>query len=543
MITNPADFIANGNDDFSDDEDTSRHKHAKASPYTNDIYTDPMLPRRFQPSPQTNTPVVDMLSRNFANLDVEPLDSDIDDTPDIFMSLHPRRNPMPVAPERNSSPTTPTTENNVFLPLSKSRGSTSRYSSSRGSLNAVNSSPTFSMQSSPSLLSMDFSRPSGGAASMRSRPSLESPSRPPCFPTPTKSRPSSASTVGSNRPSLDSSIGLFDSMRTGSTRASSDLRPSDLCDAFDTFDENAISTYTSFTYSDLLNGSIYVGSDFFRYYTIGNELGRGSYCTVSECFKISNPSTKYAVKVIDKLLVHEPRFLSREIEIMSSLDHPGIVKLKELYETPDQLFLVMEFCVMELFHYIDTRGPLPEHYAKVLIRKLIQTTAYLHKNAIVHRDIKPENILIVDDDVCNVKLTDFGIARRLQGASRSILQDHSMFNDEEGSPNYRPRERFARAHTKCGTRDYIAPEVMSGKGYGTQADMWSIGVVLYVILCGTAPMFGHSDASNDVVVQFSEECWKTISPNAKDLIKKLLVRNPDKRMNATEAMMHNWIIH
>ncbi|OQR98221.1 protein kinase [Achlya hypogyna] len=537
MLTDPAELTSGIADDGSDDdEDSSRHKHAKASPYSKDVHTDPMLPVRQTPPSQQHTPV-DMLSKNFANLDVDtvPVDSDIDDTPDIFMSLHPRRNAMPV----HESPTTPTTDANVFLPLGKPRGSSSRYSSSRGSLSTVTSSPTFSTHMSPSLLSMDIPRHSAATASSRSRPSLESPCRRPCFPTPTKTRPSSAS--NSNRPSLDSTIGAFDSMRTGSTvRASSDLRPSDLSDAMDTFDENAISMYTPFSYAELLSNAIPVRSDFFAKYSLGNQLGHGSFSTVSECFPLAGPATKLAVKVIDKLAVHEPRFLSREIEIMSSLNHPGIVKLLELYETPDQLYLVMEFCEKELFQYIDEHGPLSEAQAKVLLRKLIQTTAYLHKNAIVHRDIKPENILIVQDDVCQVKLSDFGIARRLQGPRHSVVAEHSVFADESEN-GFRPRERFARAHTKCGTRDYVAPEVMSGKGYGTQADMWSIGVVLYVVLSGYAPMFGPIEGSSDLTVQFTEECWDTTSAGAKHLIRSLLVRNPDKRMTATEAMMHQWL--
>ncbi|KDO32496.1 CAMK protein kinase [Saprolegnia parasitica CBS 223.65] len=536
MLTDPAELTSRMRDDVSDDDDDeglSRAKHAKASPYSQQGVPIAGIARPSSSSAsssQTNTPV-EMLSRNFANLEFEPIESDIDDTPDIFMSLHPRRNAMPSqSPVGRESPTTPTTSDaNVFLPLAKPRGSSSRYSSSRGSLSTVTSSPTMSTHTSPSLLSMDLPRHS------RSRPSLESPCRRPCFPTPTKSRPSSAS----NRPSLD---GVFDSMRS-TARASSDLRPSDLSDAMDTFDENAIAMYTPFSYASLLEGSILVQHDFFGKYSLGKQLGHGSFSTVSECFPRHDPTTKLAVKVIDKLAVHEPRFLSREIEIMSSLHHPGIVKLLELFETPDQLYLVMEFCEKELFQFIDEHGPLPEAQAKVLLRKLIQTTAYLHKNAIVHRDIKPENILIVHDDVCHVKLSDFGIARRLQGPSRTatVVPDHAVFASTDDDSSFRPRERFARAHTKCGTRDYVAPEVMGGKGYGTQADMWSIGVVLYVVLSGYAPMFGPAEGSTDVVVQFSEDVWNTTSLGAKQLIMGLLVRNPDKRMTATEAMLHPWL--
>jgi serine/threonine protein kinase len=236
----------------------------------------------------------------------------------------------------------------------------------------------------------------------------------------------------------------------------------------------------------------------------------------------------------------EVRFLKRELEIMYTLKHPGIVRLVELYENNEQLFIVMELCQQELFQVIDTKGPLQETIVQKLIQKLVETIAYLHQNAIVHRDIKPENILIVDKDiVSDIKLSDFGIARRLEGTA-SLLTPHESLN-EVPSSSEPVRNREVRAHTKCGTRDYVAPEVMSGKGYGTIADMWSVGVVTFVLMSACAPVFlpGQGDVKQ---VHFGkEECWENASKEVKEFIVCLLERSPEKRMTATKALDHPWL--
>jgi serine/threonine protein kinase len=172
----------------------------------------------------------------------------------------------------------------------------------------------------------------------------------------------------------------------------------------------------------------------------------------------------------------------------------------------------------------------------------------------VHRDIKPENILIVQKkDVANIKLADFGIARRLEGRNHQVLlptkttssstSTCSSLDEGGGGGN-----RTARAHTRCGTRDYIAPEVMSTKGYGTEADMWSIGVVTFVLISGSAPVFLPStkDGSGEggATVYFGggpNDVWSTVSEELKDFISKLLVRNPEERMTASKALEHPWL--
>ncbi|KAF0699999.1 Aste57867_9479 [Aphanomyces stellatus] len=446
-------------DDLSDDDLIDSHgqlmkpKLAKSSSKIKDVHKSK----------------VDMLSRDFAQLDL-PADvcsdddgtSSVDiDTPDIFMSCHPRRNHAP--------PSLADDNEDIFL-----------TSSSRPSIG------------SPSSFLPDSSR--GGSPSC-------------LLSGPRKSRPS------------------IDTTRT--SRPSSDFSMSDM--TLDSFDEN-LCYYSAFSYRDSLRDSVTVRADFDAVYQLGRQLGKGSLATVYEAAPRGHPERKVAVKIIEKLDVHEPRFLFREIEIMSNLNHAGIVQLFELYESADYLYLVLELCGRELFDFIDERGPLTEAQAHTLIGKLLRTVSYLHDQAIVHRDIKPENILLVHDSIADIKLSDFGIARRLHSGSRDTIEEDAAYD------TVTPRERYVRAHTQCGTRDYIAPEVMSGKGYGVEADMWSVGVVLFVILSGYAPSFTH-----DMQLVFTDECWTGVSEGAKDLIRNLLVRNPESRMTAAQALQHPWL--
>lgn len=295
-----------------------------------------------------------------------------------------------------------------------------------------------------------------------------------------------------------------------------------------------------------------VHHDFQAKYIISDVLGSGKSSVVKRCTRIAT-GEQFAVKIIDKRQMLEVRFLKRELEIMFSLRHDGVVRLVELFETPDELFLVMELCGQELFEYIDREGPLQELVAQKLIRRLVSTVAYLHDQCIVHRDIKPENILIHSNDISDIKLSDFGIARRLEGGDCTLTPHeslsevanlHDQASAEVSSSSLiagAVRNRLARAHTKCGTRDYVAPEVMSGKGYGTEADLWSVGVVTFVLMSGCAPVF-LPDADGSKKVFFSDsDGWSNVSDEGKKFIETLLVRNPEARSTAADALEHPWL--
>lgn len=292
--------------------------------------------------------------------------------------------------------------------------------------------------------------------------------------------------------------------------------------------------------------NVTVGRNFHECYVVGRVLGSGKYSVVKEATHLVTRQ-RYAVKIIDKRQMMEVRFLKRELEIMYGLRHDGVVQLMELFESNEELFLVLELCSQELFEYIDRNGPLDEPVAQRLIARLVHTVAYLHANCIVHRDIKPENILIRATEVWDIKLTDFGIARKLEGANCTLTPHESLsevatIHDVASAMTTRGRvqNRMARAHTKCGTRDYVAPEVMSGKGYGNEADLWSVGVVTYVLLSGCAPVFLPTQDGTKKVF-FTEDCWHDLSTEVKQFIEALLVRNPEERITAVEALHHPWL--
>ncbi|EGZ06295.1 hypothetical protein PHYSODRAFT_319771 [Phytophthora sojae] len=317
---------------------------------------------------------------------------------------------------------------------------------------------------------------------------------------------------------------------------------------------NAQAPTQLFSIEKLLD-NVPVARDFHDKYNVGAVLGSGKYSVVKRCSK-KETGEQFAVKIIDKRQMIEVRFLKRELEIMYGLRHDGVVRLVELFESNESLFLVMELCGQELFEFIDRNGPLPESTTRPLIRKLVRTVAYLHAQCIVHRDIKPENILLPPNsqDVSDIKLSDFGIARKLDGHGHdNVLTPHESLSEvanlhdapstnASGLPSATDmvRNRMARAHTKCGTRDYIAPEVMSGKGYGTEADLWSVGVVTYVLASGCAPVFLPT-AEGVKKVFFSDEAWSGASEDLKRFIEALLVRNPEKRITAADALEHPWL--
>jgi len=192
---------------------------------------------------------------------------------------------------------------------------------------------------------------------------------------------------------------------------------------------NAQTPTQLFSIEKLLD-NVPVAHDFHDKYNVGAVLGSGKYSVVKRC---TNKATaeQFAVKIIDKRQMIEVRFLKRELEIMYGLRHDGVVRLMELFETTDSLFLVMELCGQELFEFIDRNGPLPESTTRPLIRKLVRTVAYLHAQCIVHRDIKPENILLPpkSQDVSDIKLSDFGIARKLDGHHDNVLTPHESLSE------------------------------------------------------------------------------------------------------------------
>jgi hypothetical protein len=172
----------------------------------------------------------------------------------------------------------------------------------------------------------------------------------------------------------------------------------------------------------------------------------------------------------------------------------------------------------ELFNRIVHKSFYSENDARGVIYILMQTIAYLHHHRIVHRDLKPENLLLYAEDDTSIKIADFGFAERTDG--------------------------FISLKTQCGTPGYVAPEILLDQPYGKAVDMWAIGVIMYVLLGGYPP-FRHDDTPSIVTedVEFHAEYWDQVSEDAKDLIQKLLRKDPLERWSAEEALKHPWMTH
>eukprot|EP01016_Furgasonia_blochmanni_P012679 TRINITY_DN1633_c0_g1_i2.p1 TRINITY_DN1633_c0_g1~~TRINITY_DN1633_c0_g1_i2.p1 ORF type:complete len:524 (+),score=82.99 TRINITY_DN1633_c0_g1_i2:397-1968(+) len=213
----------------------------------------------------------------------------------------------------------------------------------------------------------------------------------------------------------------------------------------------------------------------------------------------------------------------KEIAILRSMDHPNIVRFHESYQDEKYFHLVMEYCSGgELLEYIIQKKYLTEREAKEIMVKIFSAVKYLHDKKICHRDLKPDNFLFSRRSPdAEIKLIDFGL-------SSSFAADD-----------------FKHFSSQVGTALYMAPEVYSGK-YDEKCDYWSLGVILHILLSGNPPFIGRtSEELKDVVkkgkVEFADPGWKTVSFSAKDLIRRLLMNDPSKRIKPEEALQHPWL--
>mmetsp|Transcript_28725 Transcript_28725/g.48266 ORF Transcript_28725/g.48266 Transcript_28725/m.48266 type:complete len:394 (+) Transcript_28725:58-1239(+) len=264
------------------------------------------------------------------------------------------------------------------------------------------------------------------------------------------------------------------------------------------------------------------GSTFAQKYEKGPELGRGAFSVVYEATS-RRSNRKYAVKIIEKKNVGQDMVrLRTEIEILKRVQHPNIIRLKEIIEDSDTLYIITEMVTGgELFDKIVDLGAYTEAEAATLVRKMVSAIDYLHAMDIVHRDLKPENLLLKDpNDISNIKLADFGLSKIV--SSQVAMQ------------------------TACGTPGYVAPEVLNATGYGPEVDLWSIGVITYILLCGFPPFYNESlpmlfEQIMKAEFDYPPDYWDEISDSAKNFINRLLVVDPAKRMSTKQALEHPWL--
>ncbi|CAG9319489.1 unnamed protein product [Blepharisma stoltei] len=255
-------------------------------------------------------------------------------------------------------------------------------------------------------------------------------------------------------------------------------------------------------------------------------LGYGQFGTVREAKKLGevHSDKTYAIKSICKDKVKMNLLtMKRELDILKLVDHPNIIKLYEIYEDARYIHLVMELCTGgDIFDYILNKQILTEDEVGRIMKCMLSAVNHLHSLKICHRDLKPENFLFVSNSQdAEIKLVDFGMSNRF-GENRVL-------------------------HTMVGTPYYVAPEVLKGN-YGKECDVWSLGVIMYFMLSGAHPF-----RSNDVKAlfqkivkceyNFDDDRWKLVSKQAKNLIQKMLVLNPQHRISVKNAINHHWFIY
>ncbi|XP_068455751.1 calcium/calmodulin-dependent protein kinase type II delta 1 chain isoform X7 [Clinocottus analis] len=259
-------------------------------------------------------------------------------------------------------------------------------------------------------------------------------------------------------------------------------------------------------------------------YQLYEELGKGAFSVVRRCMKIST-GQEYAAKIINtkKLSARDHQKLEREARICRLLKHPNIVRLHDSISEEGFHYLVFDLVTGgELFEDIVAREYYSEADASHCIQQILESVNHCHDNVIVHRDLKPENLLLASKlKGAAVKLADFGLAIEVQGDQQAWFG-------------------FA------GTPGYLSPEVLRKDPYGKPVDMWACGVILYILLVGYPPFWDEDQHRLYQQIKagaydFPSPEWDTVTPEAKDLINKMLTINPAKRVTATDALKHPWI--
>jgi len=258
-------------------------------------------------------------------------------------------------------------------------------------------------------------------------------------------------------------------------------------------------------------------------YKLGDVLGSGAFSTVRTGYSLDSGIT-YAVKCVNrkKLTDEDAAALLDEVGILRMLCHRNVIRLYDFIEEPDTYYLVMErMCGGELFDRVVAKAYYNEKEARDTCKVLLEAVSYCHANNVAHRDLKPENLLLLrPDNDSEVKIADFGFAKWCT----------------------KPKS----LKTQCGTPGYVAPEILEGVLYDTKADMWSIGVILYILLGGYPPFLESSQKKLFQKIKagsfkFHSEYWDPVSKDAKDLIASLLTVDPDKRLTADRALENPWI--
>ena len=266
--------------------------------------------------------------------------------------------------------------------------------------------------------------------------------------------------------------------------------------------------------------------NFLNYYEIVENIGEGKFGIVKLC-KNKTTGMKVAVKILTRSKIGEVdiELVYSELEIMKLVRHPNIVSLVDLFENSENIFIVMDYYKGgDLSEYLKKHNySLAEHQLAKLIKQIANGIKYLHEYGIVHRDLKPDNIMLSDmSDEPKVKIMDFGLSK-IMGVNETTDDGY-------------------------GTLSFVAPEVLLRKPYNREIDIWSIGVIIYYSLTGILPFDDEEDDEEKIAKQtvYQEVCfpskyWRNRSPEVIDLIKKCIIKEPERRIHIDDLINHKWL--
>ena len=256
-------------------------------------------------------------------------------------------------------------------------------------------------------------------------------------------------------------------------------------------------------------------------YVFHRILGEGHYGKVRRAMN-KLTQERVAIKSIPKARVRNLENLRREVNILQDLHHPNVIRFIDVYEDALAVHLVMELCTGgELFDRIASEKSFSEAKASMITRQIFEAVAYLHGKGIVHRDLKPENIMFLNETDNIIKLCDFGLSRIFNSKSNDVM------------------------HTRAGTAYYMAPELLQ-RNYTEKCDIWSVGCIVYIMLCGYPPFFAESEAEVFKLIlkgqlDFAPPEWDSISESARVFLRKVLCTDPVTRPSAAECLEQPWL--